>query len=110
VTWWGWVLLWTALAAGSAGLMSLIARSLWRKSMALFDELGTAADRLAVLDQELSTLAERSAPSADLAVFADPTELRQARIQATWGGPAPVHRPRHRASALPPEPGGARAR
>jgi hypothetical protein len=81
VTWWAWVLLWTALAIGAAGALFLVARALWRASMALFAELGAAADRLGVLDQELTTLAERSAKEPELAVFADPVRLRQARAR-----------------------------
>ena len=106
--WWAWVLLWTALVVGAAGVMFLLARSLWRKSMALFEELGPAADRLDVLDHELSTLTERSAPDPDLAVFADPSLLRQVRLRAKAGRAAPGRQPRHRAAALPQDPGAAR--
>lgn len=104
MTWWAWVLLWTALVAGAATVVFQLARSLWRKSVALFDELGTAADRLAVLDEELTTLTERTTPGPDLAVFADPTGLRQARVRARSERserserPAPAHRRRHRAA------------
>lgn len=112
MTWWAWVLLWTALVVGAAGVMFLLARSLWRKSMALLGELGTAADRLGTLDQELGTLAERTTPADDLAVFADPQQLRQARLRtrsARCGGPA--SQARHRAAVIrPTEPGRAAAR
>lgn len=85
MTWWAWVLLWTAIVVGAAAVFFLVARSLWRKSVALFTELGTAADRLAVLDQELATLTERSTGQPELAVFADPVKLRQARDRARSG-------------------------
>jgi hypothetical protein len=92
--------------------MFLLVRSLWRKSMALLDELGTAADRIGTLDQELGTLAERTTQANDLAVFADPQRLRQARLRtrsAHYGGPAP--QARHRATVVrPTEPGRAAAR
>jgi 1,6-anhydro-N-acetylmuramate kinase len=108
VTWWAWVLLWTTLVAGAIGVLLVQARSLWRKAMALFDELGTAADRLGALDQELTTLAERSAAAEELAIFTDPVELRQARAQ---GRPVRHRPPRHRALPVrPTEPGQATAR
>jgi hypothetical protein len=111
VAWWAWVLFWTALVAGATGVMFVLGRSLWRKSMELFHELGTAADRLGVLDQELAALVKRSAPPDDLAVFADPAQLRQARLQARSRRSSPARPPRHRGLvARPTEPGRPRSR
>lgn len=91
--------------------MFILGRSLWRKSTGLFHELGTAADRLGVLDQELATLAGRNTPPDDLAVFADPTQLRQARLQARSRRSSPARPPRHRGLvASPTETGRARSR
>lgn len=109
MTWWAWVLLWTALVAGAATVVFQLVRALWRKSVALFDELGTAADRLAVLDEELTTLTERTTPGPDLAVFADPTGLRQARVRAGSERRVPGHRRRHRAADVRHVPGTPRA-
>jgi hypothetical protein len=101
VTWWAWVLLWAALVIGSAGAIFLQGRSLWRKVSALFTELGTAADRLGVLDRELNSLAERAPEvSRDLAVFADPARLRQERAM-TRSGQSDGRTPRHRATPRP---------
>jgi hypothetical protein len=81
VTWWAWTLLWVVLVAGALGVFFLIGRSLWRKVRALAGELGTASDRLSAVAGELQTLAEKS-QGQDLAVFSDPTRLRQERILA----------------------------
>lgn len=106
MTWWAWVLVWAVLVIAAAGVMFLIGRELWRKAMALFDELGTAADRLSVLDQELTTLAERAGPDEELAIFADPTALRQARERARSTPARSGRQPRHRALVVrPTEPG-----
>jgi hypothetical protein len=91
--------------------MFLIGRDLWRKAVALFDELGTAADRLSVLDEELTTLAERAGPDDELAIFADPATLRKARAQARSTASRSGRQPRHRAAVVrPTEPGRAIAR
>jgi hypothetical protein len=104
---------WAVLVVAAGGVMFLIGRDLWRKAVALFDELGTAADRLSVLDQELTTLAERTGPDEQLAIFADPATLRQAREKATRAarsGRQP-RQPRHRAFVVrPTEPGRAAVR
>ena len=111
MTWWAWTLLWAVLVVAAVVVLFRLARDLWRKVMALFEELGTAADRLGALDQELTTLAERSAAPEGLAVFADPAELRQARAQARSGRSGPSRQPRHRAATVrPTEPGRATAR
>ena len=111
MTWWAWVLVWAVLVVAAGGVMFLIGRDLWRKAMALFDELGTAADRLSMLDQELTTLAERTGPDEQLAIFADPASLRQAREQARSRAARSGRQPRHRALVVrPTEPGRASVR
>jgi hypothetical protein len=98
------VLLWTALVVGAAGVMFLLARSLWRKSMALLDEFGAAVDRLGTLDQELSTLAERTTQADDLAV-ADPRSCAGPPpdpVGHRWFTPQACHRA---AAVRPTEPG-----
>jgi hypothetical protein len=79
VTWWAWTLLWVVLVVGALGVFFLVGRSLWRKGSALASELGAAADRLSAVADELGTLTEKSGPP-DLAVFADPAELRRRRV------------------------------
>jgi uncharacterized protein (DUF3084 family) len=94
VTWWAWTLLWVVLVAASLGVFFLIARSLWRSAVALMDELGTAADRLSAVRDEMETL-QAAAAQEDLAVFADPTQLRQERILAARRGTSPRMGSRH---------------
>jgi hypothetical protein len=82
VTWWLWTLLWVVLVFGALGVFALLARSLWRKASALFTELATASDRLSAVADGLETINAASAQGEGLAVFADPTRLRQQRILA----------------------------
>ncbi|MEO7980872.1 MAG: hypothetical protein ABI807_08285 [Sporichthyaceae bacterium] len=51
-----WLLLWTVLVLGAAGVFFLIGRDLWRTSKALVTELTTATDRLTELGDRLATL------------------------------------------------------
>jgi hypothetical protein len=103
--------MWAVLVLAAAGVMFLVGRDLWRKAVALFDELGTAADRLSVLDQELTTLAERTDDDDGLAIFADPALLRQARAQSRTSRSGRQPQPRHRAAVVrPTEPGRSAAR
>lgn len=59
MAWWMWVLLWLVLVAGTVVGGYFLARSLWDKAMALFDELG----RLEELGERLEIVVE-AAPSA----------------------------------------------
>jgi hypothetical protein len=81
VTWWAWTALWVGLVLGALGVFFLVGRSLWRKGMALAGELGAATERLSAVATELGELQQRP-DGEDLAVFADPLELRQQRILA----------------------------
>jgi hypothetical protein len=111
VTWWAWTLLWVVLLAGAVTVILLQARSLWRKAVALVQELSLAADRLDALDRELATLAEHEATRDELAVFADPARLRQAWVRARGTRRHTPHQPRHRATVVrPTEPGRATLR
>lgn len=75
-----WVLVWLLLLAFAGLVLFLSGRMLWRKARALFEELGAAGDRLSpALDRLDAATPDRPAP--DLAVFADPVELRRARDQ-----------------------------
>jgi hypothetical protein len=67
------------LLTGSTGVFFLLARSLFRKAKVLARELGLAADRFGAVSAELQVLAERS---DQLAVFDDPSQLRQERFLA----------------------------
>jgi hypothetical protein len=82
VTWWLWTLLWVVLVLAALGVFYLIGRGLWRKAMALLSELGTATDRLSAVADELDTINAVAERADELAVFANPTRLRQQRIIA----------------------------
>ncbi|NLT57296.1 MAG: hypothetical protein GXX79_22580 [Actinomycetales bacterium] len=89
-----WVLLWTTLAVGALVAVALVVRSVWRSFTGLLDEVETATDRLAVAAE---AAAGDTAPAPpELAVLADPGELRSRLEQARRGRPS-VRNPRHRA-------------
>jgi hypothetical protein len=82
VTWWVWTLLWVVLVVAALGVLFLIGRGLWRKAIALLSELGTATERLSAVADELDTINAAAERAEELAVFANPTQLRQERIVA----------------------------
>lgn len=84
MTWWAWLIVFLLIALGGAWVLFVQARSVWRKAMALFDELGTASAQLEgvteQLDQfEAAQAAHSGAASSVLAVFDSPQRLRQER-------------------------------
>lgn len=82
MTWWAWLILWTAILAGSGWLFFVLGRGLWRQSTALFSELGTASERLGAVMDQLDVLGEQVKERQDLAVFADPVALQRERAAA----------------------------
>ena len=85
-----WVLLWAGLLLGAFVFFALIARMLYRRGRALVAELAAASDRMArAADQGLEVSWVPKQP--ELAVFADPVELRLRNRRGRRG------RPRHRA-------------
>ncbi len=58
MAWWAWLLLWLVIVAGTVVGAYYLARSLWDKAMALFDELG----RLEELGERLEVVVD-AAPS-----------------------------------------------
>jgi hypothetical protein len=54
--WWGWALLWSALLLGTAVLVALRLRWLWRRFRALLTELGRAEDSLTRLEDRVEEL------------------------------------------------------
>lgn len=81
MSWWGWAALWAVLVIGAIGVFALLLRSLYRKAKALVKELITAQERLSAVAGELETLNHRFGPEPELAVFADPVQLRQDRTR-----------------------------
>jgi hypothetical protein len=56
MTWWGWLLLWAVLVAGSAAALFLLGRRLWRQTKALTRELRTASEQLSALGDRIAGL------------------------------------------------------
>ncbi len=75
---WWWVLLWVVLVVAGAVVLGMLLMSLWRRSVALFAELGTAAERMGRLGSQLEHL-DRARASLQPAVFTDPAQLRRER-------------------------------
>ncbi len=81
MAWWGWLLVFVALFALSVVVLFVLVRSLWRKAMALMEELGTASEQLEQVTAHLDRLDDATPAAAEPAVFANPTHLRQQRHQ-----------------------------
>lgn len=71
ISWWGWLLLWVGLVVALLVILALLAYVLFRKAIALMNELSAVVDKTAVLDVET---AELSRPQ--IAVLAEMREIR----------------------------------
>ena len=85
-----WVGVWIVLLLLAALVLVPLGRSVYRRSRALFDEAGAAGERFAAVGEGLQHVAQQR-DEFDLAVFADPAQLR--REHSPRGGG------RHRADA-----------
>lgn len=65
MTWWAWLLLWTVLVLGAAGVLFLLGRRLWRQGKALVHELDAAADRFSAVADRLAALDDPGAPTRE---------------------------------------------
>jgi hypothetical protein len=83
--WLVWLVVWVLLLAFAALVLYRCGRMLWRKTAALFTELGEAGDRLA-LAGELRDAVAAAKPEPELAVFADPTQLRRSAGRGNGAG------------------------
>ena len=80
---WLWVTLWVLLVLGGAAVLGLIGRDVYRKGKALARVAAVEADRLTRAMEPLQAAAEElEERREELAVFADPTELRRERAKA----------------------------
>ncbi len=85
MAWWAWLVVFVAISVLGAVVLFLQGRSLWRKAVAFFEELGTASDQIAEFSERLEDLDPRAAERAtageqgDLAVFHRPADLRRAQ-------------------------------
>ena len=69
----------TLLVALGGLVLFLLGRSAYRKAKQLFGELSVASERLSLMSDQLQELQRRSGQSAEPAVFASPSRLRQQR-------------------------------
>ena len=83
---WLWVALWVVLVAGAAGYLWVLGRDVYRKGRALAADLRDASVLLGEAAAPLQAAADELEERRDeLAVFADPHELRRARKKAAKG-------------------------
>lgn len=104
MTWWGWLLVFVALAIGAVVVLFLQVRAVWRSAMALFTELGEASrkvEEVMAAGEALQRAAEQAPstgttgspgthgttgaapapPLPDLAIFDSAARLRQDRAR-----------------------------
>ncbi len=80
MTWWTWLLLWTALVLGAGAVLFLLGRDVWRTLRALTRELGATADRLGELSDRL----------ADLEAAREAVPDGRASVGSSRSGPRPL--------------------
>ncbi|MEJ5915634.1 hypothetical protein [Pseudokineococcus sp. 1T1Z-3] len=82
ITWWMWVLLWTAVVVVSAVVLVRLGLALWRKVLALLGEVGRAGEVSAALSEQVARLrAEQEKEPVVATAFDDPVALRRVRNQ-----------------------------
>ena len=72
IAWWGWLLIWTGLVLGLAGMLALFAWRLFRKGLRILDEVGELADTAAVFDG----IDDAELPPQAIAVLAEMSDIR----------------------------------
>lgn len=73
--WWGWLVLWSVLLAGSALWLFVLSRRVWRKAAALSGELSRASALVSELEERADGLRDEDPPVS--AVTQHPSELRR---------------------------------
>ena len=79
MTWWAWTLVFVVLGLGATVVGFVQLRALWRRTSALFAELGTAAGHLEQLSDRLAELEAAVPQQPRSSVFDDPAALRRRR-------------------------------
>lgn len=74
-----WFLIWAALVVAALAVLGWIGYVLFRKGVALAQEMGEAAELLARAAEQVERL-QRPEPDPTPAVFADPHALRRERM------------------------------
>ena len=73
--WWGWVILWTVLVAGSTLWLGILVRDVWGRSKALGREVTRASELVAALEARVDELSEVDPPP--IAVTQPPHRVRE---------------------------------
>jgi hypothetical protein len=76
--WWSWLLIWSGLVIALLAMLTLFAVSLFRKGVALAEELATTAATLELLDRASDVAAEQH---TELAILQTRSEVRARREQ-----------------------------
>ncbi|MES2171254.1 MAG: hypothetical protein V4479_11125 [Actinomycetota bacterium] len=76
--WWSWVVIWAVLAVALLAMLASMAFRLFRKGVAVLDELGTLASKMEILEQESEELGRQR---EQLAILAGATYTRERRAR-----------------------------
>lgn len=77
--WWSWLIIWTCLVLALIAMLVVSAWKLFRKAVAVFDELGTLAEKTELLDAAITDFNEQP---AELAILQKLSDVRAARTHA----------------------------
>ena len=78
--WWSWLVIWTCLVIALIVVLVVAAWRLFRKAVAVFDELGTLAAQAELLDVAVTTFDEQQADIAILQKLSD-VQARRRRVR-----------------------------
>ena len=78
--WWSWLIIWTSLVIALIAVLVVAAWRLFRKAVAVFDELGTLAAQAELLDVAVTTFDEQQAETAILQKLSD-VQARRRRVR-----------------------------
>jgi hypothetical protein len=78
--WWSWLVIWTCLALALVAVLVIAAWRLFRKAVAVFDELGTLAAKTELLDGAVTEFDEQQAELAILQKLSD-VQARRRQIR-----------------------------
>lgn len=79
IPWWGWVIIWVALALVLVAVLAASAVSLVRSGLATLKEVGAAGERFGELSAQVDRLPPH--PPVSPAVLEDPAVLRRERLE-----------------------------
>jgi hypothetical protein len=85
VSGWFWFLLWLIIIGGTVVVLFLVGRSLWRRAVALGEEIALASERVEVLTEELNKLEIPVPEPPGPAIFTSPAQLRLERARRRGG-------------------------